>query len=136
MPTIVRNLTLKSRTNFMLSWFENKKVLNLGTRSLHSIIYCIRPPAFLLHYAAFHLGLQCLPKYSCRGFQHTKGWKKKKKKWALIYCISSNVGFYNNLFLTSPVKGLVIHRTEESSFPFTLNLGIVPFWNPNMTNIS
>ena len=25
------------------------------------------------HYAAFHLGLHCLQKYSFRGFQHTKG---------------------------------------------------------------
>ena len=25
------------------------------------------------HYAVFHLGLQCLPKYAFRGFQYTKG---------------------------------------------------------------
>ena len=25
------------------------------------------------HYAAFHLGLHCLPKYQLRGFQYTKG---------------------------------------------------------------
>ena len=25
------------------------------------------------HYAAFHLGLHCLPKYPFRGFQNTKG---------------------------------------------------------------
>ena len=27
----------------------------------------------LQHYAAFHLGLHCLPKYPFRGFQYTKG---------------------------------------------------------------
>ena len=27
-----------------------------------------------LHYAAFHLGLHCLPKYSLRNQQYTKGW--------------------------------------------------------------
>ena len=32
---------------------------------------------------------------------------------------------------TSPVKGFVIQRIEESSFPFTLNFGMVPFWNKN-----
>ena len=26
------------------------------------------------NYAAFHLGLQCLPKYPFRGFQYTKGY--------------------------------------------------------------
>ena len=29
-------------------------------------------PDEMLHFAAFHLGLQCLPKYSLRGFQYTK----------------------------------------------------------------
>ena len=31
------------------------------------------------HYAAFHLGLHCLPKYPFRGFQYTKGYGKCSK---------------------------------------------------------
>ena len=27
----------------------------------------------MLHFAAFHLGLHCLPKYPLRGFRNTKG---------------------------------------------------------------
>ena len=30
-------------------------------------------PDEMQHYAAFHLGLHCLPKYPFRGFQYTKG---------------------------------------------------------------
>ena len=30
-------------------------------------------PDEMQHYAAFHLGLHCLPKYQFRGFQYTKG---------------------------------------------------------------
>ena len=30
-------------------------------------------PDEILHYAAFHLGLCCLPKYPFRGFQSLKG---------------------------------------------------------------
>ena len=30
-------------------------------------------PDEMQHYAAFHLGLPCLPKYPFRGFQYTKG---------------------------------------------------------------
>ena len=30
-------------------------------------------PDEMQHYAAFHLGLHCLPKYSFRGFQYTRG---------------------------------------------------------------
>ena len=29
-------------------------------------------PDEMQHYAAFHLGLHCLPKYLCRGFHYTK----------------------------------------------------------------
>ena len=31
-------------------------------------------PDKMQHCAAFHLGLHCLPKYSFRGFQYTKGY--------------------------------------------------------------
>ena len=30
-------------------------------------------PDEMPHYAAFHLGIHCLPKYPLRGFQYTKG---------------------------------------------------------------
>ena len=30
-------------------------------------------PYLMQHYAAFHLGLHCLPKYPFRGFRSTKG---------------------------------------------------------------
>ena len=30
-------------------------------------------PDEMQHYAAFHLGLHCMPKYPFRGFQYTKG---------------------------------------------------------------
>ena len=30
-------------------------------------------PDEMQHYAAFHLGLHCLPKYPFRGFQYAKG---------------------------------------------------------------
>ena len=30
-------------------------------------------PVEMWHYAAFHLGLHCLPKYPLRGFHYTKG---------------------------------------------------------------
>ena len=30
-------------------------------------------PDEMQHYAAFHLGLHCLPKYLFRGFQYTQG---------------------------------------------------------------
>ena len=33
-------------------------------------------PDEMQHYAAFHLGLHCLQKYSFRGFPNTKGFKK------------------------------------------------------------
>ena len=32
------------------------------------------------HYAAFHLGLHCLPKYTFRGFQYTNGWNMRPWK--------------------------------------------------------
>ena len=31
------------------------------------------PDEMQQHYAAFHLGLHCLPEYPFRGFQYTKG---------------------------------------------------------------
>ena len=33
-------------------------------------------PDEMQHYAAFHLGLHCLPKYPLRGFLNTKGKKQ------------------------------------------------------------
>ena len=32
-------------------------------------------PDEMQHYVAFHLGRRCLPKYLCRGFQYTKGYR-------------------------------------------------------------
>ena len=39
-------------------------------------------PDEMPHNVAFHLGLHCLPKFSFRGFQYTKGirsWRKELK---------------------------------------------------------
>ena len=36
-------------------------------------------PDEMQHFAAFHLGLQCLQKYSFRGFLNTKGYTKTQK---------------------------------------------------------
>ena len=36
-------------------------------------------PDELQHYAAFHLGLHCLQKYSFRGFPYTKGYADGKE---------------------------------------------------------
>ena len=33
-------------------------------------------PDHMQHYAAFHLGLHCLPKYSFRGFQYTQRYEE------------------------------------------------------------
>ena len=38
-----------------------------------SILANSADPDEMQHYAAFHLGLHCLPKYPLSGFQHTKG---------------------------------------------------------------
>ena len=37
-----------------------------------SILANSAEPDEMQHYAAFHLGLHCLPKYPFRGFQYTK----------------------------------------------------------------
>ena len=50
--------------NFKLSLFSLKIVLVLAKSA---------DPDEMQPYAAFHLGLHCLPKYLFRGFQNTKG---------------------------------------------------------------
>ena len=41
-------------------------------------------PDEMQHYAAFHLGLYCLPKYRFRGFQYTKGYSSKIRSTSTI----------------------------------------------------
>ena len=36
-------------------------------------------PDEMQHYAAFHLGLHCLPKYPFRGFQYTRGYPELRR---------------------------------------------------------
>ena len=50
--------------------FPNKRFLSL------MIVFVLAnsvDPDEMLHYAAFHLGLHCLPKYAFRSHQYTKG---------------------------------------------------------------
>ena len=48
--------------------FKKKLYLKVNFRLANSA-----DPDEMPHYAAFHLGLQCLPKYPFRGFRYAKG---------------------------------------------------------------
>ena len=47
-----------------------------GSQVELSKLWCSFVPDEMPHYAAFHLGLNCLTKYQFRGFQYTKGLSK------------------------------------------------------------
>ena len=47
---------------------SSKKIIVFLSLNLANSAY----PGEMSHYAAFHLGLQCLSKYQFRGFQYTK----------------------------------------------------------------
>ena len=61
----IKGLDLKGRIfEIMMYFYPSKVVIVLANSS---------DPDEMQHYAAFHLGLHCLPKYPFRGFQNTKG---------------------------------------------------------------
>ena len=62
---------------------EMKNYYNVGYLTLYAQMdssyfsLSIADPDEMPHYAIFHLGLHCLPKYPFRSNQYTKGYRKK-----------------------------------------------------------
>ena len=58
---------------FMGSHVEISKLEVLQSFKIVLVVANSADPDEMPHYAAFHLGLHCLPKYPFRGFQKGKG---------------------------------------------------------------
>ena len=77
-------------------------------------------------YAAFPLGLHCLPKYLFRGFQYTKGYIVCEKSLLVIPTINP---FYSDKLLEASEIELfdVKLQTRNHPRPLTLNTILFPF---------
>ena len=58
--------TLRGQVHYFLKYNDVFMFLNVVLTLANST-----DPDEMQHYAAFHLGLHCLPKYPFRGFQYT-----------------------------------------------------------------
>ena len=69
-------------------------------------------PDEMQHYAAFHLGLHCLQKYSFRGFPEYKGLMQ------VTMCVQSphqsNVTFFKGRVYQGPISSKIFHYTMLS----------------------
>ena len=88
-----------------------KKYCIFGRKIFFTLANSVGPDE-IQHYAAFHLGLHCLPKYSFRGFSNTKG----------LNCITLCVPYKCPLSIQVKINKNVQRKIVNIFIPISFNI--------------